>query len=664
METTTEDEVVKEFDVYLSKSLSGRLYLLQYPVQSVKRKYGSQDRDTAKIKPQNNKIEMDVSLDISSPNYDQSKGEQIALNVDGNVGTIQASTTFDTNVMDRQTLQSSCVPARGKRYVSAIVQHDEVHLTPISHVMQLKPSFKYMDRAEHRASQAAKAKAAAEADSSQDEAEEAKAVTVRVKGAESEAVRLARERSYAAYEKRIADEKWIEVKVHHKLDSYAERERQRLICQNTRQPDDKLSPALTAFSEMVQTPHEYLTKLIPVYDEHSVDNSAIPDNVLSLSLLKNETLGDQLKLLMKNAKILHFYHLISLLPEPPDVSIIVRSLQSYAVLVKGCWVVKSEVLFPANTLSPISGTPSESLCKSRDYILYMFTRKEFLVRKEITNTVKLPGDDVKAILEDIAVMRMGHGWQLRLRPDNDFMNRFPDVCERQTMLWNAQGAKLAKQLNLTELVGDLNSVHIKQEISSPPRRKKNASSSEDGVSNKKKTVSKRQRKSSGHKTSPARSHQAPNESPKVKSVPMSPNSKRTSIQEMPKSVASVKKLDPSQNSSNLTCVNTICEQPFHGLDGAAALVNSAVPIAMGDIGKLSPKINIAGVNSTVQSVATEMIKRGSPQQKVQYFIPQMNISSPTYDAALECTNGQSAAMEVNEEQSINNISNINIDHVS
>lgn len=41
-------------------------------------------------------------------------------------------------------------------------------------------------------------------------------MTFRIKGAETEAARLARERSYAAYEKRLAEEKWISTKFHDK----------------------------------------------------------------------------------------------------------------------------------------------------------------------------------------------------------------------------------------------------------------------------------------------------------------------------------------------------------------------------------------------------------------------------------------------------------------
>ena len=38
---------------------------------------------SSKVRPRNHEVEVTVALDSTSPNYDNSKGEQIALNVDG-----------------------------------------------------------------------------------------------------------------------------------------------------------------------------------------------------------------------------------------------------------------------------------------------------------------------------------------------------------------------------------------------------------------------------------------------------------------------------------------------------------------------------------------------------------------------------------------------------
>lgn len=579
-----EDEVDLELDVFLSKRLDGKLYLLQYPVKKRQLPFGNKERISAKIKPNNNKLEMDVCLDIQSPSYNLSKGEQISLNVDGNDATSQGASMFDSNMMDKQTMHSTAVPSSGKRYVCGIIRDGEIHLTPISHVLQLRPSFKYMDLAEHRAARAAKAKEAVDADSSQDEADDAKAVTLRIKGAETEAARLARERSYAAYEKRLADEKWCPLKFYSAEDSVVELERHKLLCQKTISPECMMDRSIP---EYVRTPSEYLDSLKPTYAKQAVDDSAMPENVLSVSLLKNESLGDQIKLIMKNANIITFPHLMSLLPGSPDQNMVVRSLQSYALLIRGCWIVKSEVLFPPDTVSPISGTPAESLCRSRDYILYMFTIKDFLARKEVTTAVKIPNDDVKAILDDIAVMKVGHGWKLRLNLDLSFNRRYPEVAERQSMIWNAIGTKLAKQMNMPDL---MNEPATCKSNSASPRKKRTVSGDEKTKSSK---ATKKQRKPSGTKSKPS--------IVEVKQEPSSP----THAPKLP-----FVQLNGGNSSSGSIMPNGKTLPPLTTMLSPSRNPTPVVP----DLNTLGADINIANVNSTVQSIANEIYKKNSPSR--------------------------------------------------
>ena len=430
-----DNDLVKEMDVYLTNSCS--LYLLQYPTFS--KKFNADQRSTARVKPQHKKMEMDVLLDVSSPNYDQGKGEQIAINVDG--GASGDGITFENSVMDYQTLTSHSVPQTGHRFAAGSIRDGKLFITPITHVMQMQPGFKYMDHAEKRAMQAAKMKAQTESGhSSQDEAEDAKAVTIRFKGAETEASRALREKSYAAYEKRLYQEKWISATVHHKDDLYSERERKRLF---SKQPFNAIDD--DNYSEMEISTDTYLKTMVPHYVVSDVDSETSPENVLSLTKLKQLPLGEQLKLLMKSAKIMHFSHLHSMLPSNSDVNSVVRSLQSYAVLVNGCWIVKSDVLYPPNTVSPISGTSSDIMCKVRDYILCLFTKHEFLIRREVTKQVNISGEEVKNILEQIAKMKVGSGWHLKLPRDKSFIHKFPDVEERQAMVWSTRFKQLSKR---------------------------------------------------------------------------------------------------------------------------------------------------------------------------------------------------------------------------
>lgn len=49
--------------------------------------------------------------------------------------------------------------------------------------------------------------------------------------------------------------------------------------------------------------------------------------------------------------------------------VVLKTLPKVAVLVRGNWVVKSEVLYPANSFSATSGVPAELMCRARDYVV-------------------------------------------------------------------------------------------------------------------------------------------------------------------------------------------------------------------------------------------------------------------------------------------------------
>ncbi|MBN3311556.1 RPC5 polymerase, partial [Atractosteus spatula] len=66
----------------------------QYPVRPATMTYDDVAHLSAKIKPKQQKVELVMAMDTLSPNYCRSKGEQIALNVDGT--TSEDSNTYST----------------------------------------------------------------------------------------------------------------------------------------------------------------------------------------------------------------------------------------------------------------------------------------------------------------------------------------------------------------------------------------------------------------------------------------------------------------------------------------------------------------------------------------------------------------------------------------
>lgn len=68
------------------------------------------------------------------------------------------------------------------------------------------------------------------------------------------------------------------------------------------------------------------------------------------------------------AKVVKFDQLVDIL-KPIDSAVVLRLLQPIAVLVQGCWVVKSEILYPKDTFSAVTRVPAEILSRVRDFVV-------------------------------------------------------------------------------------------------------------------------------------------------------------------------------------------------------------------------------------------------------------------------------------------------------
>uniref|UniRef100_A0A674BWW7 Polymerase (RNA) III (DNA directed) polypeptide E n=1 Tax=Salmo trutta TaxID=8032 RepID=A0A674BWW7_SALTR len=366
-------------------------------------------------------VELEIAINTLSPNYCRSKGEQIALNVDGT--TSEDSNTYSVKMMDKQTFTSIQSTTNTSRYAAAIFRKGELHITPLQGILQMRPSFSYLDKADckHREREAANEGG----DSSQDEAEEdVKAVTVRFSRPESEQARQRRIQSYDFLQKKQAEESWVYLHYHGLNDGRSDHERQYLYCQAMGGSEN---------TELVKTPKEYLAMLMPPVAEEKMPVG--PSNMLSMAQLRTLPLGDQIKTLMKNVKVMPFANLMGLLTPGTDSTAVLRCIQQVALLVQGNWVVKSDVLYPKNSCSPHSGVPAEVLCRGRDFVMWRFTQDRSVMRKEIAAIIKLPPEDVKDFLEHMAVPRINRGWEFLLPSDGAFIKKHPDVAQRQHMLW-------------------------------------------------------------------------------------------------------------------------------------------------------------------------------------------------------------------------------------
>ncbi|KAI2577602.1 RNA polymerase III subunit E, partial [Homo sapiens] len=129
----TTPEQIDQIDVYLAKSLAEKLYLFQYPVRPASMTYDDIPHLSAKIKPKQQKVELEMAIDTLNPNYCRSKGEQIALNVDG--ACADETSTYSSKLMDKQTFCSSQTTSNTSRYAAALYRQGELHLTPLHGIL-------------------------------------------------------------------------------------------------------------------------------------------------------------------------------------------------------------------------------------------------------------------------------------------------------------------------------------------------------------------------------------------------------------------------------------------------------------------------------------------------------------------------------------------------
>jgi DNA-directed RNA polymerase-3 subunit RPC5 len=59
----------------------------------------------------------------------------------------------------------------------------------------------------------------------------------------------------------------------------------------------------------------------------------------------------------------------------------------------------------------------------------------------LCSSPQLCAEDVKDLLEHMAIVRINKGWEFILPHDREFIKKHPDVVQRQHMLWTGIQAK-------------------------------------------------------------------------------------------------------------------------------------------------------------------------------------------------------------------------------
>eukprot|EP00795_Rhopilema_esculentum_P009449 gene9449-17167_t len=409
----------------------------EYPVRPSFLSYDETNHIAARIKPKHQKVELELALNSDCPTYCGPRGEQIAYAVDeASTSSKSQEPYYQSGLMDKQVLTSVKASEPTGRYVAGVLKNGALHLTPIHGFVQLRPSFEYLNRADDNK----QTTSSTTIEDNDDDDEEAKPVVARfTKSATDESIKKKRQ-SFHSIEQKLAEEPWIEVDYQQPTSSKATSERMLLYCHQT----DFESPEFTA------TSREYLKILTPKPEGKESHQVELPHGVLSMASLRKMHIADQIKALLTNAKVIQFHHLLALLGPGLDEKTILKGLHDFAVLVQGCWVIKSDVLYPKGSKSQVSGIDGEAIWPTRNYIIWLFNHKRIIERKELTSVTRIPSEELRDILEQVARRKPPQSWEFMLPTDTDFVIKHQDVVKSQMEVWQDLVARLNQSLSLTK----------------------------------------------------------------------------------------------------------------------------------------------------------------------------------------------------------------------
>ncbi|KAJ3045652.1 DNA-directed RNA polymerase III subunit RPC5 [Rhizophlyctis rosea] len=403
-----EDEIVREIDVFFAGNLAESLYIFQYPTRP--HAFTDDYHPVAgRFKRKAQKFELDIPLDTYGPHYNQDAGKTLGEGTH-DIPLPTASERRDERpavLLQKQTLSSSLLPSHAK-YMVGVFAEDELHLTPVNATLQLRPSLQYIDKMNEKkraTTQRANAELRKEEDPSYED--EGKLVQLAVRALEDK--EGAKKAIAQQMEEEIEREQWVD------MDVFGV------------QTDESLSKAAELFSwtkdelECKTSGDQYLDDIHPrtVMAEKKKDEKILVRRGIPLADMAVLALPDQLRALLLNAHVVSFTSAVKLLKLPAQEDEIVTGLQEVAILVNGAWVIRSELLYSGRALD------------ARRYLLSLFQEHGTVDRSKFGEFVKLSPEMTKNMLSEIAFLREDRRWELKVPPDDEFLEGYPDVVRSQ-----------------------------------------------------------------------------------------------------------------------------------------------------------------------------------------------------------------------------------------
>eukprot|EP01105_Mastigella_eilhardi_P017249 TRINITY_DN3966_c0_g3_i1.p1 TRINITY_DN3966_c0_g3~~TRINITY_DN3966_c0_g3_i1.p1 ORF type:complete len:337 (-),score=126.24 TRINITY_DN3966_c0_g3_i1:182-1192(-) len=314
-----EDYVVREIDVYMTNKLSNLLCMLQYPTRPAWRPLDTSLLNEVRLKPNLQKLEVEYAIKPGP-----------TLNEEGELQ------------VNKFTMTSSSVPCltnyavgilrENKGWPSAEQQNDQLHLTPLHTILQMRPSLAYLDEAD-----TARRKEMKEQDATEEGAEvemhdeQPQALQVTFKKKETQKALQARKQSAAYLMKLEEEESWVKLKL---FDNTAPENMavfDKLVCTND---------AAIRWNVSRRQYLDVLAPLPPLDDYLKKQRETLAKQMLSKDELSRLPPGPQVLAILKTGGVVHFSKVRALATNAKTDTLVLKLLQDCAVLIRGCWIVK------------------------------------------------------------------------------------------------------------------------------------------------------------------------------------------------------------------------------------------------------------------------------------------------------------------------------------
>ncbi|KYR02148.1 RNA polymerase III subunit [Tieghemostelium lacteum] len=399
-EDEDDDYVVQEIPVYLTNELADNLILFQYPLRQPWRPYDMSRLEELRIKPKQQRVEMDLSLDTETEYYNSDSTNKVL------------KTTFSSTSISHRTNYSIGLMKRVGGGQS------ELHITPLQSIIQLRPNFSQFDE-KWQADKASKK--SHEEDMEQEESLGQPQQQVYRKPTSKAAAAAAAAAPLNLLKKLEDEEKWIKVTVVDEPELMDEKQFEhfnKLACK------DKYEQIPFELDE-----GQYFEFLCPKAPEDWVPKKSHLKDTVSLEMIHNmNSWQHQLKAILMNGFVMTFSKIMQLLTVPIMEQDVVPELESIAYLIKGRWVIRSEHILK---------DPDHQVV--RDYMLLLFFEKECVTRKEVIDKTRVSSELLRELFVQISDVNAGaRAWFLKKQPDEEFMSRYPSVVSKHETYFRTQ----------------------------------------------------------------------------------------------------------------------------------------------------------------------------------------------------------------------------------